>query len=513
MGRMGSKKRSPPVNSEALIAPAGATVAAPIYRRTVLSPLFQAARSHSSQYDRIDLAHAVMLVEAEILTQEDGSLMVNALKDLAETLELDGRPDAGTVEDLFFLREDALAVLVGPDLAGRLHTGRSRNDLEATIFRLALRANLLELIDVVIDLAAATLKKARVEADTLILAYTHGQPAQPTTFGHYLAAFGEVVLRDLGRLLAALEDVDRCPMGAAAITGTGFPIDRYRVAALLGFPDIQRNTYGCIASADPLAAAFTAMRIAFLNVGRLAQDLAFWSAFEVGQAVIGDAFVQISSIMPQKRNPLAIEHLRTMASLGAGKCETVVSTLHNTPFADMVDAEGPTQEAGVEAFEMAHRVFPLLAAVIEGVQIDEQRVLQNIDRSCATMTELADSLVRAEGISFRQAHEIAADLSRVLISEKVGINSLTSEAVKAAFTAHIGREPAMSAADLLEFAAPGHSIKARELPGGPGPLALAADLDHQEACIQGIRSALKVRTDRIVQADTDLVNAAKQIAG
>jgi argininosuccinate lyase len=187
-------------------------------------------------------------------------------------------------------------------------------------------------------------------------------------------------------------------MGAAAITTTGFPISRERVAELLGFARVQENSYGCIAAVDQLAAAYSALRILFLNIGRLTQDLAFWTSFEVGQARAPDGFVQVSSIMPQKRNPLAVEHLRTMASLGAGHCGTVLGALHNTPFADMVDAEGPTQSAGHAAFDMAGRVLPLLAALLDGLTIDAARVRANTDASCATMTELADSLVRLEGL-------------------------------------------------------------------------------------------------------------------
>jgi argininosuccinate lyase len=238
--------------------------------------------------------------------------MLAGLDAIEATLQLDGRADAAGFEDLFFLREDALRREIGAELAGRLHTGRSRNDLEATIFRLQLRARMVGTMAMVAELAATVLRIARHEAATPILAYTHGQPAQPTTYGHYLAAFAEVLIRDLARLERALDDLDASPMGAAAITTTGFPISRERVAELLGFARVQENSYGCIAAVDQLAAAYSALRILFLNIGRLTQDLAFWTSFEVGQARAPDGFVQVSSIMPQKRNPLAIEHLRTM---------------------------------------------------------------------------------------------------------------------------------------------------------------------------------------------------------
>lgn len=384
----------------------GSTTAAPEYRAAVLAPLFASARHHGPWYRAIDLAQAIALLEADLLSPPDAAALLTAIQGLDQDPVLAAQDDAGIFEDLFYLRESRLRAALGADLAGRLHTGRSRNDIEATVFRLQLRDRLAATMRQATSLAAHVLDIAEREAGTIILAYTHGQPAQPTTYGHYLAAYAEVLLRDLGRLAHALADLDLCPLGAAAITTTGFPLDRARLAALLGFGAPQENSYGCIAAADQYAAVYAALRLAFLNIGRLAQDLAFWTGFEVGQAVAADGFVQISSIMPQKRNPLAIEHLRTMASLGAGHCETVVFALHNTPFADMVDVEGPTQAAGLAAFDMAGRVVPLLAAFLETLRIDTARARANIARSCATMTEVSDSLVRLEGVAFRHAHEI-----------------------------------------------------------------------------------------------------------
>src|SRR5690606_2854807 len=234
-----------------------------------------------------------------------------------------------------------------------------------------------------------------------ILAYTHGQPAQPTTLGHYLGSFIEGLLRHCTRIAAAHDVVDLCPLGAAAITTTGFGIARSRVAELIGFAGIQENSYGCIAAVDYLSGAYSALKLAVLDIGRLCQDFAFWCSFEVDQLRVSDGYVQVSSIMPQKRNPLALEHLRTMASLAAGQCEVVIGTVHNTPYADMVDAEAPTQHAGTTAMETFGRVTRLLNGVLGGITVNPASVKRNIARSTATMTELADSLVRLEGVSFR----------------------------------------------------------------------------------------------------------------
>ncbi len=491
--------------------PPGLACAAPAYRDAVLGPLFAGQKEHNHLYRAIDRAHAVMLGETGILPREPARRLLAGLDAIEDRLLLADRADAGGFEDLFFLREDALRAEVGAELAGRLHTGRSRNDLEATIFRLKLKARMADAMALTAALAGTVLRIARREAATPILAYTHGQPAQPTTYGHYLAAFAEVLLRDLARLARALEDLDACPMGAAAITTTGFPISRERVAELLGFARVQENSYGCIAAVDQMAAAYAALRLLFLNVGRLTQDLAFWTSFEVGQARAPDGFVQVSSIMPQKRNPLAVEHLRTMASLGGGHCETVIATLHNTPFADMVDAEGPTQAAGYAAFDMAARVLPLLSAFIDGMTIDTARVRANTDASCATMTEVADSLVRLEGISFREAHEIGALLARRLVADGRGMAGLDGSLVEAVFAEVIGRPPGLAAGELVQLARPEHGIAVRERTGGPGPASLAASLDALDAALATHEQGLARRSAAADDATKSVEAAASAL--
>ena len=197
---------------------------------------------------------------------------------------------------------------------------------------------------------------AERERETIVVAYTHGQPAQPTTYGHYLAAFIELSLRDMDRLLHAARTVDLCSMGAAAITTSGFGLDRKRMADLLGFAEVQENSYGCIAAADYATGVYAALKLLFIHAGRFVQDLNAWTGFEIGHLQVPDAFVQISSIMPQKRNPVPVEHLRLMASLGAARCEAVLMAVHNTPFTDMNDSEGEVQIAGYEAFDTGHRM-------------------------------------------------------------------------------------------------------------------------------------------------------------
>ncbi len=287
----------------------------------------------------------------------------------------------GEHEDFFFYVEGELIRRLGVEVAGKLHTGRSRNDIDHTVFKLALKDRLAALLTEHAAMIEALLAVAERERETIVVAYTHGQPAQPTTYGHYLAAFIELSLRDMDRLLHAVRTVDLSSMGAAAITTSGFGLDRARMAELLGFADVQENSYGCIAAADYATGVYAAMKLLFIHAGRFVQDLNAWTGFEIGHLRVPDAFVQISSIMPQKRNPVPVEHLRLMASLGAARCEAVLTAVHNTPFTDMNDSEGEVQIAGYEAFDTAHRLMALLGGLLAAVTIDSAKVRTPYRRS------------------------------------------------------------------------------------------------------------------------------------
>ena len=463
----------------------GAAFPAPEYKATVLAPLFEGFKRHHRFFLlAIHRAHGLMLGERGLLKPDELRKILRALDDATAGLDPATLVYTGEHEDFFFWLEAELAARVGPDLAGRLHTGRSRNDIDQTIFKMALRERLLALLVRLETLIAALLRRGEQEKATLVVAYTHGQPAQPTTFGHYLGALIEMLLRDADRLLHALETVDRCSMGAAAITTSGFRLDRARVAALLGFAAVQENSYGSIAVVDYVAEAYAAVKIMSLGLGRFVQDLNSWTGFEIGHIRVPDAFVQISSIMPQKRNPVPVEHLRLIFSLAGGRAETVLSTLHNTPFTDMNDAEGEVQAAGYEAFDTMDRGLLLLTGFMQAITIDEVKVRRHIAESCITITEVADSLVREEGISSRQAHHLASILARRMIAAGETLATLPMPVFVNAFAEVIGRPPGIDEARFREIGTPEHFVAVRGMFGGPA--ALSESLERYTAALDNI---------------------------
>ncbi|MDB5528330.1 MAG: argH [Devosia sp.] len=447
----------------------------PVYKETVLRPLFDGAKTHHVEgFRAIDRAHLVMLVETGILDAASAGKIARALEAIDAEVDPAKLVYTGEVEDFFFLIEKELKARLGPDLAGRLHTARSRNDIDHTLFKLGLKSRIDTLVEKALALYDALVAAAEREKATLIVAYTHGQPAQPTTFGHYLAAVIEVLGRDIVRLFEARETVDLSPMGAAAITTSGFPIDRARVAHLLGFAAPLQNSYSCIAAVDYITGSYGAIELMFLHLGRPIQDLQFWTSFEVGQVYVPNALVQISSIMPQKRNPVPIEHLRHLASQTFGRARAMLDVMHNTPFTDMNDSEGETQAMGYQAFDSAYRVLDLFAALVAQIRIDPARVANNIRRSCITITELADSLVRRENLSFREGHEIAAAVAKAVVAMDGNLPVDGFAPFLAAFEKATGRKTAIDAALFAELVSPEHFVAVRSRFGGPAPEPLAA---------------------------------------
>jgi argininosuccinate lyase len=477
----------------------------PVYKETVLAPLFDGAKMHHADgFRRIDRAHLVMLAETGILDSEQASAIATALEAIGHDIDPSTLTYTGDVEDYFFLVEKELKARLGADIAGRLHTARSRNDIDHTLFKLGLKQRIAVLSGKARSLLDAMIATADREKSTLIVAYTHGQPAQPTTFGHYLSAAIEVLIRDIERLAAAREIVDLSPMGAAAITTSGFPIDRARVAQLLGFSAPLRNSYSCIAAVDYTTSTYSAIELMFLHLGRLIQDFQFWTSFEVGQIYVPNALVQISSIMPQKRNPVPIEHMRHLASQTMGRARTVLDVMHNTPFTDMNDSEGETQGMGYEAFVSAGRVLDLLAAFINQISIDPERVGENIRRSCITITELADSLVRNENLSFREAHEIAATVAKAVVAKRGGLEADGYAPFAAAFKQLTGRETNVSPERFAEFVSPEHFVSVRSRFGGPAREPMAEALASYRATASALAAADADAASRMVKADAEL---------
>src|ERR1700733_567404 len=378
------------------------------YRKTVLERVFSDAKRYFlNPLLEIEYAHTLMLARQHIMPSSEAAMCIRALDALNLTEIRDARYD-GSFEDIFFLIEHILGSACGAEIAGKMHTARSRNDIDLTIYRMLLRDRIREIVAAILDLRTVLVELAWQHRAALVPAYTHNQPAQPTTIGHYIMAFIETLERDSERLIAAYARVNRNPLGACAITTTGFPIDRHLTEQLLGFHGLQMNSYGAIAAVDYLTESCSVLAVSMVNLGRFAQDLILWSTAEFNYLRLSDGYVQISSIMPQKRNPVPLEHVRILASRALNQSQSILGCLHNTPFADMNDAEDGLQPLVYEAFEDGERSVRLLTGVLSEAEFNTSRMAAAADENFLPVTELADTLVRTASMSFRDAHSVVS---------------------------------------------------------------------------------------------------------
>jgi len=445
----------------------GKTFPSKTYKDLVLEPAYNQAKCHSiDPMIQIHLAHLIMLVEEKIINKEEAAKIVSSIKKI-DVAEVRGRQYDGAYEDLFFEIEDFLIKDAG-EIAGNLHIARSRNDMGIAIYRMNLRERLLDCMEAALFLRESLVELTEEHIETVMIGYTHTQQAQPTTLGHYFNAMTDFLTRDIERLQAAFRTVNRSSMGAAALTTSGFPINRKTVQQLLGFEEIIDNAWDAVSGADYIGEAATAVQLAAINLGRSTQDLLLWGTQEFGTFKLFDPYVQISSIMPQKQNPVSIEHTRAMLSSVMGDAETVLSMMHNTPFGDIVDTEDDMQPYMWNALEKLTKIYYLLSSVLMTMKVNKEKLLNRAKESFANVTELADTLVRTNGLSFRKAHEIVSAAVQDLVkNDKASLEYLTLDRLNKHALHVLGRKLNMSEEQLRNVLNPEHFIEIRSLEGGP----------------------------------------------
>jgi len=435
---------------------------APEYVRCVLAENFEDAKAlFLSPLLAIHAAHLVMLVDRGIVSPEDGRVLRDALDAISEA-DIRAAAFDPSCEDLFFYVERLIEERA-PAAGGRLHTARSRNDIDITMYRMRLREFLVTMVEATLELRRALIELAARHHDTIFAAHTHTQPAQPTTVAHYLLAVVEQLERDTPRLRAALETTNRCPLGACAITGTGFPIDRALTSRLLGFASPTGNTYGSIASVDYLLESVAAASVLLTGLGRVVEDLLLWCTAEVDYLRLGEGFVQCSSIMPQKRNPVALEHVRAIASRALGQAQAVVMTVHNTPFGDIVDIEDDLQPVVAATFRDGLRAMAVVTATMADASFNVERMRARAGEGWITVTELADTLTRDRGVPFKTAHGLAAAFVAEQARNPGRPPHETLALVSASARIGLSRE------EVERALSPTHFVEVRQTPGGPAP--------------------------------------------
>ena len=481
---------------------------APDYVTAVLNENFEDAKAQFlSPLMAIHYAHLVMLTEQRIVPEDTAHSIRGAL----DAIDLDAvrqvRYD-GTYEDLFFYIDRLIVQGCGEDAAGRLHTARSRNDIDMTMYRMQQRQLVLRVVDGVLGLREVLIALSSRHRGDVFPAHTHTQPAQPTTIAHYLMAVVEQLERDTGRLQAAYASTNQNPLGACAITGTGFPIDRDRTTALLGFDRRTGNTYGSIATVDYLLESVSTTAVLLIGLGRVVQDLLLWCTREFGYLRLSDGFVQCSSIMPQKRNPVALEHARAIGSKAVGQAAAILLAVHNTPFGDIVDTEDDLQPLVFTTFRDAARAVRLVAAALDCARFDTARMAERAAEGWTTITELADTLARDHGVPFKAGHTIA---SRLIAAASVPHEESLAALVRQISTEVLGQPIEIDDEVLATILSPQHFVEVRITPGGPAPSRTAEAIEESTAALARDRGWFAEAAGRLTAAEVALKAAASSL--
>ena len=455
----------------------------------------------------INKASIVMLTEVGLVPDGLAATIAGGIRDVMSEQKT---PGARRSSD-YLVFEERLIEITGPE-GSRLHTGRSRQDIGSTFRRLTTREALLSAYEALLEPRGALLELADLHTGTIIPAYTHGVQAQPTTLAHYLLAFASVLERDADRIEETFTRINLSPLGSAALGTSGFPIDRHRLAALLGFDDVVENSYDAnhIASVDSKTEVAATLAISAIAIGQFAEDLHVQYHNPIPWLLLDRSLTGVSSIMPQKRNPGILSELRRLSSTVVGEAQTVFLNAHNIS-SGMPDSRTNTQL--LETIAGATEMYSIFADIVRGLRVDAERSLAEVDADYATMTEVADTLLRHADIPFRIGHHYASEITEYGRAQGKRPKELTPEELRELYVGVYG-EPLPVAVSLIEAALDPQTMVASRLGlGGPQPEEVRRMLSTHREQVSASRNWLDETQDRLATAEAARESSFTRLIG
>lgn len=405
-------------------------------------------------------AHADMLAANGIIAAEDNAAIQQGLTAIYAEYEADGVPEDLTLEDIHMVTETRLRELVG-EPAARLHTARSRNDQVATDFRLWVRSA-IERVDAGLQaFQSALVSRAEENVGSIMPGFTHLQVAQPVTLGHHLMAYYEMTKRDRSRFADCRARLNQSPLGAAALAGTSFPVDRTATASALGFDGAMANSLDSVSDRDFAIEFLTAATQTALHLSRLAEEMILWASQPYAFISLPDAWSTGSSIMPQKRNPDAAELVRGHAGRIMGSMTSLMVTMKGLPLAYSKDMQNDKPPV-FEAYDLLALSIAAMTGMVANVSFNTARMREVAASGFSTATDLADWLVREHGLPFREAHHITGSVVKSCEARGVSLESITAEDLAAI-------DPRLAGSDLPDLSVDG-SVASRTSAGGTAPV-------------------------------------------
>ncbi|MDJ0449627.1 argininosuccinate lyase [Methylocystis sp. JR02] len=372
---------------------------------------------------RGSLAHVAMLAKQGIISEADAAKITEGLTQIGGEIERGEFTFSRALEDIHMNAESRLAELIGP-AAGRLHTARSRNDQVATDFRLYIRDEIDALDAQLADLQLALAERALEEAGSVMPGFTHLQSAQPVTLGHHLLAYVEMIGRDRGRLRDARARLNECPLGAAALAGTSFPIDRHMAAQALHFDRPTANSLDSVSDRDFVLETLSAAAICATHLSRFAEEIVLWTTSQFSFISLSDKFTTGSSIMPQKRNPDAAELVRGKSGRIIGALQALLIVMKGLPLAYSKDMQ-EDKEGAFDSLDSLSLCIAAMSGMVRDMKVSRARMKAAAGAGFSTATDLADWLVRKLNLPFREAHHVTGRVVALAEGKGVGLEDLS----------------------------------------------------------------------------------------
>ncbi|HSB70457.1 MAG TPA: argininosuccinate lyase [Candidatus Methylomirabilis sp.] len=453
-------------------------------------------------------AHTLMLHERGILRRSDAAKILRVLAEITRK-----GPDRFPIDpgkgELLFSVETYLTARIGEESASRMHTGRSRGDLYVCVERMVFREKLLQVVDVLTRLTDTMLQLAAKHVETVMPGYTLLQHAQPTTFAHYLLSFVDRFRRDLDRLREAYGRVNQSPMGSAILSGTGFPVDRRRMAALLGFSAVIENTRDASTSRDHSLETITHAAILSSNLMALAEDLILWCTYEFGMVELADGYSGTSSIMPQKKNPSALTRVRHLAAESVGNTMTVFAQLktHSEELNDF-EATGPIIWRALDTVVAS---LELMRGLLATLTVKRHAMSVLAGANFIQAAQLAESVAKAENLGFRTAHKIVGRLVRICVERRIAPADIRPELLHRASIEVTGRPLRMSLQRVRQAMDVDFILRHRETLGGPGRQQVLGMLKRRVSLLAKDRAWLSAQRGSLAQARRMVDSLSKRV--
>ena len=451
---------------------------------------------------KINQAHVTMLIEQKIIDSQNGAKLLQALAKLDPKKKLDQ-----SLEDVHLAVEEEVNKKVGLEVGGNLHIAKSRNDQVATAIRMALRTDILELMNVIVMLQNSLIDLAEKHTETLVPSYTHLHPAQPVTFAHILISYIDALQRSLKRLEETIPRVNMCPMGAGAIATTSFPINRSRTAELLGFDKVLENSIDAVGSRDFILETSANLTLLAIDISRMAEDLIVWSSPDFGIIDLPESFAFTSSIMPQKKNPDVLEVIRARMSQILGNFVASATTLKALPSGYNLDLQELTPKLW-ESLETVSASLGMLSELAKNLNVNKDIFSKQI-LNYSTTTELANLLVKKYNVPFRTAHKIVGAVVKTLLDNKLALSDLTPELLNKTAKDSAGITLAVKLADIKDSIDPQKFVESHKTMGGPAPAEVKRMLKSRKLLTSQSKTSLKEHKSRLDEADIHLKSAVK----